>query len=98
MIFCLLPGIPQITEIEVAETPIVGSMLSVKCKATGDPAPTIKWLFNGKPTDDQGFMARQDTLIGLGLTMKQEGIYRCEATNHYGTIFKEKMIKIRSKN
>lgn len=82
----------------VAETPVVGSMLSVRCIATGEPAPTIKWFFNDKPASDQGFMATKDSLIGLGLTLKQDGIYRCEATNHFGTIFKEKAIKIRSKN
>ena len=73
-------------------------MLQADCIVSGVPTPTVKWLFNGKPASEQGFFTKEYKLIGMGLTMKQEGIYRCEATNHYGTIFKEKFIKILSNN
>lgn len=97
-------GIPKITYLEMEQPfPLMGkkgfNRMTLKCQATGNPMPTIQWKLNGKiltggryytPPSEGG----ESQLNVFSVTRADEGSYRCEATNKYGTIFNEIIVKI----
>lgn len=60
-----------------------GTTVQMPCKASGSPAPTIKWLKDGHQMDSRPrFDIRPDgSLIIQGVTEEDEGMYQCVADN-----------------
>ncbi|XP_052744534.1 hemicentin-1 [Bicyclus anynana] len=56
------------------------------CIATGNPKPTLKWLFNGITIEDNERydILYGDTLIVKDVSSKSKGTYTCKAENEYG--------------
>uniref|UniRef100_A0A9J2PB91 Ig-like domain-containing protein n=1 Tax=Ascaris lumbricoides TaxID=6252 RepID=A0A9J2PB91_ASCLU len=70
---------------------------TLRCKAEGNPAPVYKWKKNGKPFNLNMYSNRVAQVPGEGsfvfskLTVADEGVYQCEATNDNGTAVSEKI-------
>jgi len=84
--------------------PLLGTVydeLKLLCKATGVPTPTVKWFYKGKSAKENGFFAAtgdgQSSMRVFGVTLDKSGVYRCEATNSFGTVFDELNVKIYSR-
>lgn len=62
------------------------TVVSFKCKAVGDPTPSIQWRKNSKPLPNDGrHIVRNDgTLDIVRPTVADEGTYECLAQNDAG--------------
>ena len=88
------------------QQPLVGKSgfekMILSCKVDGDPVLIIQWKFNGKNLEPTGryfetLLSGSSTLAVNRTTLADEGIYRCEATNSFGTIFDEIIVKFNRK-
>lgn len=75
-----------------------GDAARLDCTATGVPEPVIQWYFNGRlvaqSTDELRIQAN-GSLVIVQPTLLQAGVYRCEATNHLGTIQSTATIQVK---
>ncbi|GMS98905.1 hypothetical protein PENTCL1PPCAC_21080, partial [Pristionchus entomophagus] len=68
-----------------------GETLVMKCAVTGDPFPEIKWYRNSMLLKDSDKVKIETAADGTctctvkETTMSDEGMYRCEATNKFGS-------------
>lgn len=65
--------------------------LVLHCHVTGEPEPNISWLLNGRPLSHQQStnavrVLSNGTLVIDAPSMEDSGEYRCEATNHLGSV------------
>ena len=59
-----------------------GQNVTLTCKASGDPQPTVTWTKDGVP---QNLFRRNGTVLQLfNVQTKDVGSYRCTVTNGYG--------------
>ncbi len=67
------------------QTAMIGDTLSLECKATGNPAPTIRWRHtrpNSKlPNDMDGEYSTGVYLNITTITVDDRGEYECIASN-----------------
>ncbi|XP_057698292.1 vascular cell adhesion protein 1b [Corythoichthys intestinalis] len=71
---------PKITSLSAPESAMSGSVLVLRCSASGDPPPNLTWTFrpeSGGPSEVKGHGEE------LSLTARA-GEYRCEARNRLG--------------
>jgi len=63
-----------------------GDEVTLKCKGTGSPKPSVKWTRNGKKMPDgEEFIEPADGIVTFsGVTKKHEGTYKCTANNGHG--------------
>ncbi|XP_038601048.1 LOW QUALITY PROTEIN: hemicentin-2 [Tachyglossus aculeatus] len=69
-------------------TAIAGDSLALPCHATGSPAPTVQWLRNGRPVEEQAGMkvSPDGTTLQFGqVQIEHAGPYACQAGNEAGT-------------
>ena len=75
--------VPEITVTPQGSVTInIGSQLSMRCDATGDPAPTVSWNKIGSSTKTLGI--NSPVLQINRVTKQDEGTYSCLATNIAG--------------
>ncbi|XP_064597589.1 neurexin-4-like [Liolophura sinensis] len=57
----------------------LGDSVTLECLVTGDPAPTVSWLFDGNTTENTTFISqlRGRRLFLPKFTTKEEGEYQC---------------------
>ena len=60
----------------------LGDLANITCVATGQPAPTYRWFFNGEPID--GEIA--PFLVITAIAPDNRGVYSCIASNRIGSI------------
>ncbi|CAK8698442.1 unnamed protein product [Clavelina lepadiformis] len=90
----IIPGkAPTITVSPVSSMRVpVGQAVLLKCKATGDPLPTITWFKNDYPITMEGAfdeVSNQDDVVFSRLTLPNstpdtKGLYHCRAENKHG--------------
>ncbi|XP_038627571.1 neural cell adhesion molecule L1-like protein isoform X1 [Tachyglossus aculeatus] len=68
----------------------IGSNAILRCEASGNPQPEIKWKRNGLPVNKENLVSSGQILpreISLtNLQLDQSAVYQCEASNKHGTI------------
>ena len=85
-----------------------GKNTSVKCEATGKPAPEIIWLKHGTPLrnmpedfvsgkDPTGVFITTSALTFSPARRSDNGIYGCEARNKHQNVTKTVRLKIKCK-
>ena len=84
---------PEIVEVPVNQTGVIGSIVTFNCTATGYPKPTITWTrLKGNETHSIQFNVRvkiktdesQSLLVITGVTNEDFGKYQCVANNSAG--------------
>ncbi|XP_033127679.1 uncharacterized protein LOC117125322 [Anneissia japonica] len=74
---------PVITRHPVSElVTVVGNNIEITCQATGDPAPTFSWTFNGRILDDE----IANTLNIQEVSKSDSGVYVCHASNEVTSV------------
>lgn len=73
--------------------------LTLICKVTGKPEPTVKWFQDDteiKPTFKNKITKDKETctLLITGFTAKMAGVYKCVATNKAGTATHEAPVTV----
>lgn len=62
-----------------------GQVISLSCVASGDPLPTIMWLFNDTMIIPSNRVIVNDTFLRVfNTTTSDTGIYTCVAINEAG--------------
>ncbi|VVC24599.1 Hypothetical protein CINCED_3A009632 [Cinara cedri] len=83
---------PQIVEGAEGETAVI------KCEASGNPEPTIKWIHNGRPLSEAIPNVRRsvtsNSITITPLTKNDTGNYGCNATNSLGYVYKDVYINV----
>lgn len=77
-----------------------GDAVRLDCMATGHPIPEIQWYFNGRlvaQSTDALRIQANGSLVIVQPTLLQAGVYRCEATNHLGTVQASAHIDVKGK-
>lgn len=82
------PEVPEVINVKK------GDDVTLKCKGTGIPTPSVRWTRNGKTMPDgEEFVEPADGIVTFsGVTRKHEGTYKCSASNGNGK--KEKLIEV----
>ncbi|XP_022162397.1 neuroglian-like isoform X2 [Myzus persicae] len=84
--------IPQIVERGEGETAVI------KCEASGNPQPSIKWIHNGRPLSEASPNPRRsvtsNSITITALTKNDTGNYGCNATNSVGYIYRDVYINV----
>lgn len=78
-----------------------GDSVRLDCMATGNPTPEIQWYFNGRlvaQSTDALRIQANGSLVIVQPTLLLAGVYRCEATNHLGTIQSSGNIEVKGKS
>ncbi len=76
---------PSVTTQPVSQTVAPGANVSFTVAATGTPAPTFQWRFNGSPIAG----ATSSTLTLTNVTTANNGSYSAAVTNSAGTVFSQ---------
>ncbi|PVD32261.1 hypothetical protein C0Q70_07694 [Pomacea canaliculata] len=67
-----------------------GSTVVLTCIATGFPAPTYQWTFNGADTPKSYFLVYPNgSALIHQMSERERGYYQCSATNVHGTSLSE---------
>merc|ERR1719510_7386 len=61
-----------------------GDDVTLNCKASGEPAPTVKWTRLRKNLPDGKESLAASVLTFSGVSRKHEGTYICVASNGFG--------------
>ncbi|XP_065362237.1 peroxidasin [Calliphora vicina] len=75
-----------------------GDAVRLDCMATGNPTPDIQWYFNGRlvaQSTDALRIQTNGSLVIVQPTLLLAGVYRCEATNHLGTVQSSANIEVK---
>lgn len=100
----LFLGIPEITNLALVGEGLIDypgkNTLHIKCETKGDEPITYKWLFNDKEITNSGrdYSLREGDLRYFGVTKEQQGVYKCLATNNYGTVFNQINVTLHCKS
>lgn len=68
-----------------------GATVTIRCVASGEPAPVVKWTRIGKRLPDGRHELEADELSFQNVDRHHSGIYVCTANNGYGESVKEKI-------
>ncbi|XP_034938315.1 neuroglian isoform X2 [Chelonus insularis] len=83
---------PEIVNAAEDETAVI------KCEATGEPQPEIKWIHNGKPISESPPNPRRkvtlNTITIEKLKKTDTGNYGCNATNSLGYVYKDVYVNV----
>ncbi|XP_061436819.1 neuronal cell adhesion molecule-like, partial [Lethenteron reissneri] len=75
-----------------------GGSAELTCRASGVPAPTIRWLLNGVPIHEApevpGRWVDGDSLTLTRLREEDTGVYQCQASNRHGTILANAYVNV----
>ncbi|XP_043196400.1 tyrosine-protein phosphatase Lar-like isoform X3 [Amphibalanus amphitrite] len=95
-------GFPRITQDPMPQPVEKGRDFVVRCRATGDPEPTIHWFKDGVPVNmsDSRYRLRGEPNRGdlriADSVVSDQGKYRCAAENSEGTVYsKDSTVYIR---
>ncbi|XP_057296957.1 contactin-2-like [Hydractinia symbiolongicarpus] len=98
-----LSPLPVIKEISLeGNPPLEGfpgrNSLTLECKYSCKSNVTISWTFNGTKIHNKGqySLIAPDKLRVLGVTNRNNGVYRCHVSNNYGAVFSEYILKVKS--
>ena len=81
---------PKILNISEADVYELSKTVTLKCNVEGDPRPLISWTFQGEnglsplTSPKYQFSKFNQLLVIVNITLKEEGVYICEAKNMYG--------------
>lgn len=90
------PAPPRIRKAPVLESEVsVGQKVTLKCNASGDPTPNIKWAKDGVARSK--FHVSGYKLNLANVQRKDIGSYRCIASNRYGVASSISMVTIHCK-
>ena len=104
----LLPVPPQIISLPSKWDAVEGQNTSVTCKASGKPAPEIFWIVNGSPLKNipqyhisvklpSNNYKSTSSLTLSPARRKDNGVYGCQAKNHYGDVKKSVTLNLMCK-
>jgi len=62
----------------------LGDEVSLNCKGTGSPKPTVSWSRFGKKMPDGQDEIKTETIVFSDVTRKHSGTYVCSASNGHG--------------
>jgi len=75
-----------------------GETAVIKCEASGNPQPSIKWIHNGRPLNEASPNPRRsvtsNSITITSLTKNDTGNYGCNATNSIGYVYKDVYINV----
>jgi len=75
-----------------------GETAVIKCEASGNPQPSIKWIHNGRPLNKASPNPRRsvtsNSITITSLTKNDTGNYGCNATNSIGYVYKDVYINV----
>ena len=95
-IFCVAPPKAKITKLD--QSVLVGSPVTLKCIATGNPEPTISWNRNGQIViENKRIKVSDRSLIILESKTTDTGSYSCVAQNTEGLDFASAHVLVGSK-
>ena len=63
---------------------VEGAPLKLRCNFTGVPQPSLKWLFNRSPLQDDTIIRTENALLILQFERRHQGDYKCIAENVLG--------------
>ena len=74
-----------------------GGAVSYPCVASGIPAPSIAWFYNGEVVSDGGevTVGADNTLSIAEPRVSHSGIYQCFATNVFGVATRDVILEVR---
>ncbi|XP_054030144.1 hemicentin-2 [Dryobates pubescens] len=87
----------QIGDGESHLTAVTNGSLRLQCRATGTPAPQIRWLKDGHPLgQQQGTVVSEDggTLLIARVGLAHEGLYVCQGSNWAGLAQAEVQVSV----
>lgn len=75
-----------------------GETAVIRCEASGNPEPVIKWIHNGRPLSEAPLNPRRsvtsNSITITPLTKNDTGNYGCNATNSHGYVYKDVYINV----
>lgn len=71
------PVAPTIIAPPMSQAYLLGDLVNISCLATGVPAPTYQWFFNGVELEGETF----PYYIIFSVAPENRGVYYCTATN-----------------
>lgn len=93
-----LIAIPYFTVVPKIVEGAEGESAVIKCEASGNPEPTIKWIHNGRPLSEASPNPRRfvtsNSITITPLTKNDTGNYGCNATNSLGYVYKDVYINV----
>ncbi|CAH1270966.1 HMCN1 [Branchiostoma lanceolatum] len=86
---------PIIEEGQTSNVMMVGEVITLECKVSGVPTPTVEWLKDGSVVP----MTDRTSLVSTGLqisaaVVRDSGLYSCTATNAAGTATRQIQLNI----
>ncbi|VDM52411.1 unnamed protein product, partial [Angiostrongylus costaricensis] len=83
------------------QTVVLGGVIDLECKVTGEPMPQVKWSKDGGPIwEDSRYEWEVDEAKGTyhlritSVNLNDEGTYRCVATNESGSASTKSFVRI----
>ena len=69
------------------------TMFTLECKVRGEPRPTLSWTLNGKTVSAGRKFDVSEGMVTISRanTRDHQGVYRCVATNNYGTVMSRRI-------
>ncbi|XP_068012089.1 LOW QUALITY PROTEIN: hemicentin-2 [Melanerpes formicivorus] len=89
----------QIGDGESHLTAVTNGSLRLQCRATGTPAPQIRWLKDGQPLgQQQGAVVSEDggTLLIARVGLAHQGLYVCQGSNWAGLAQAEVQLSVQA--
>jgi len=96
---------PKVLKVDIKQVPLENVLdrqeMLLECAVSGNPLPTVKWIFNGSKEitedDERVSLSRGNKRLRIeGVKRYQDcGMYTCEAySKDYGTTFGEKFVTV----
>ena len=79
---------PNIVDYQREVQCLEGEQVSLMVKATGRPAPTVSWFFNGRKVEDDYSteLGKDGSLVLMSAEMKHAGTYTFTVSNRVGSV------------
>ncbi len=90
---CSIPlAVPPVITSASNSTVLENTQHTTRCSATGDPAPSIEWAFEGRVLPSTGGVLTFGTI-----SREDGGVYTCTASNAAGTASEQVYIDVQCK-